>query len=78
MLKGKSEGIEAFEPLSDGGAAGADAYRSAFEAMRDGDPGAEAAFTELLRKFPCDKLSAFHAERLAAGEKGATMILREK
>ena len=46
--------------------------------MRDGDPGAEAAFTELLRKFPGDKLSAFHAERLAAGEKGATIILREK
>jgi class 3 adenylate cyclase len=78
VLKGKNEGVEAFEPLSDGGAAGADAYRSAFEAMRDGDPGAEAAFTELLRKFPGDKLSAFHAERLAAGEKGATIILREK
>ena len=78
VLKGKSEGVEAFEPLSDVDAASTAAYRSAFEAMRDGDPGAEAAFTELLREFPNDTLAAFHAERLAAGEKGVTIVLREK
>ncbi|PPR76037.1 MAG: Adenylate cyclase 1 [Alphaproteobacteria bacterium MarineAlpha3_Bin4] len=78
VLKGKSEGVEAFEPLSDVDAASTAAYRSAFEAMRDGDPGAEAAFTELLREYPDDTLAAFHAERLAVGEKGVTIVLREK
>ncbi len=46
--------------------------------MRTGDPGAGAAFAGLLKDHPDDRLAAFHATRLAAGEVGATVVLQEK
>ncbi len=80
VLKGKRQGVEAFEPLSPEAAASpaTAAYVKAFELMRTGDAGAGAAFASLLKDHPDDRLAAFHAARLAAGEVGATIVLREK
>ena len=80
VLKGKSKGVEAFEPLSPEAAASpaTAAYLKAFESMRSGDPGAGAVFAGLLKDHPDDRLAAFHATRLAAGEVGATVVFREK
>ncbi len=39
---------------------------------------APGAFAGLLKDHPDDRLAAFHATRLAAGEVGATIVLREK
>ncbi len=80
VLKGKRQGVEAFEPLSPEAAASpaTAAYVKAFELMRTGDAGAGAAFDRLLRDHPDDRLAAFHAARLAAGDSGATIVLGDK
>ncbi len=78
VLKGKRLGVETFEPLSPEAAASpaTAAYVKAFELMRTGDAG--AAFDRLLRDHPDDRLAAFHAARLAAGDSGATIVLGDK
>jgi class 3 adenylate cyclase len=80
MLKGKSEGVEAFEPL---GASSLEeeatqAYREAYELMRNRDELAPTAFEELRRRYPGDALAACHARRLAHGEIGTKIIFAEK
>ena len=79
-LKGKSEGIEAFEPLHGEPDAQQchEAYCDAFELMRSGDDAALHAFEELCRKQPQDGLAAYHCKRLRAGEQGADIALGEK
>lgn len=79
-LKGKTEGIEAFEPLQNGHDAQQwfEAYCSAFELMRAGDDGALEAFEDLARTDPQDRLVAFHHSRLAAGGSGADIAPGEK
>ena len=55
ILKGKTEGIEVFEPLRDGeneSPAATAAYRGAFELLRRGDSGAGEGFQEVLRINP--------------------------
>ena len=80
VLKGKSEGVEAFEPLSETAAAlpATALYREAYAMMEAGDPGAAQAFTRLLEDYPGDTLAVLHADRLAAGETGTTIVLKEK
>ena len=80
VLKGKTEGIEVFEPLADGRADGpaAAAYTEAFEKMRRNDPGAGEAFKEVIRINPDDGLAKFHLGRLEGGETGARIVMGEK
>ena len=80
VLKGKQEGVEAFEPLSDAAAEAPQtaAYREAFALMAAEDPSAPDVFARLLQTYPDDKLIALHAERLADGDQGSTIILKEK
>ncbi|MCP5373041.1 MAG: adenylate/guanylate cyclase domain-containing protein [Hyphomicrobiales bacterium] len=80
VLKGKTEAVAAFEPLTpERLATGAVRdYITAFGRMRDGDPGAEAAFADLVARHPDDPLAAFHLARLRAGETGTTIVLRDK
>lgn len=80
VLKGKSTGVEAFEPLAEAAAVAPEtrAYLEAFRLMEAGDPKAPAAFRRLSGTFPDDPLAAFHARRLGAGEKGSTVVMDEK
>jgi adenylate cyclase len=80
ILKGKSEGIAAFEPLTPEAAASARIaeYQAAFEKMARGDPDAGDAFGALAERYPEDGLARFHAERLDGGETGATVVMTEK
>jgi len=77
VLKGKVEGIPAFEPLSPEQAARpeAEAYRRAFALMEARDPAAREAFAALA---PADPLAAFHLARLEAGEQGAVVVFDRK
>lgn len=80
ILKGKTEGLETFEPLT---AEQADsqaiaAYGEAFEMMKRGDPAAAGAFRNLVQEYPRDTLAALHNRRLARGETGVTIVFREK
>lgn len=80
VLKGKSEGVAAYEPVRDGDKThcGVDAYLAAYAMLCAKDPQAEAAFRELAREYPEDPLVAFHLGRLAAGESGSVVVLKEK
>jgi len=77
VLKGKSEPIEAFEPL-DAARAGSPAiaaYRAAYALLEAGDPGARDALAAIAGE---DELAAFHLARLHAGEHGAVVVMDEK
>ena len=79
VLKGKTEGIQVFEPLADGWAdSSAAAYSEAYGKMLDNDPGAGEAFREVVRINPDDGLAKFHLERLSGGETGAKIVMGEK
>jgi len=80
VLKGKSEPIFAFEPLTAEQAASPAiaAYRAAYAALAAGGPDAAAAFDRVLERAPDDGLARFHRERLARGETGEIVVLSEK
>jgi adenylate cyclase len=77
VLKGKSEPIEAFEPLTaeQDAAPRTAAYREAYALLDAGDPRAQAAFAALGET---DGLASFHLERLRRGEAGTLVVMEEK
>ncbi|MFQ5938412.1 MAG: adenylate/guanylate cyclase domain-containing protein, partial [Acidiferrobacterales bacterium] len=80
VLKGKTEAIDAFEPLSEAEAASpkmAD-YLEAYRSLENRDARAAQKFTELANKYADDGLIAFHAGRLAKCETGSTIVLTAK
>ena len=80
FLKGKTRGIEAFEPLGKGNPAVAalEDYGRAFALMQRRQRGAKASFSRLAEMFPDDPLIAFHHKRLENGEKGTDIVLSGK
>lgn len=80
VLKGKSEGIEVFQPIDEAEAdsEAARAYLAAFELLRAEDPAALEAFARLAERAPDDGLAAFHLRRLKRGERGVVAVLEEK
>ncbi|NQU57772.1 MAG: adenylate/guanylate cyclase domain-containing protein [Rhodospirillales bacterium] len=80
VLKGKSQGIDVFEPLSDeaAGSPSVVAYLKAYDLMQRDDPAAAEGFREVLKLRPDDGLAQFHLRRLENGEAGATIVMGEK
>ena len=80
VLKGKSEGIEVFQPIdeAEAGSEAAKAYLAAFELLRAESPAALEAFARLVERAPDDGLAAFHLRRLKRGERGIVAVLEEK
>jgi adenylate cyclase len=80
VLKGKTKGIAAFEPLTEAeaGSSAVAAYLEAFELLTHEDPAADKAFAALAENYPDDPLAALHLKRLRAGETGATIVMTEK
>jgi hypothetical protein len=80
VLKGKSQGIEVFEPLPAEVMASnrVAAYLEAFKLMKRNDPEALDAFSALVEGYPDDRLAAFHLRRLRNGESGAKVVMAEK
>ena len=80
VLKGKTEGLEVFEPLADGevDSAATAAYRKAFELLQNNHSGALEGFREVLELNPSDPLAKFHISRLEKGQSGATIVMEEK
>ena len=81
VLKGKKNALRVFEPLpkyQPPGYAPIAMYRSAYQAMRDGDPGASERFARLQEDFPRDPLVAFHCARLADKETGDAIVIGAK
>ena len=77
MLRGRSEPLRTFEPLSDGGldAAAIAQYADAFARLEAGDAAAMPAFAALVGAHADDKLAGFHLKRLLNGEKGVRIAV---
>lgn len=80
VLKGKSQGIETFEPLTSEAmdSPHIQAYMAAYELMAQDDPRAQEAFAALSNEYPSDPLIVFHLERLQQGATGVVVIMDEK
>ena len=77
MLRGRSEALRAFEPLSvkqyDNPATAS--YRDAFAKLEASDPGAMAAFAAHVGKHAEDQLASFHLKRLLNGAAGTRIAM---
>ncbi len=81
VLKGKTESLTVFEPIVAELArhyAPLDGYRAAYTALQEGQPDAPALFARLAADYPADPLVALHCRRLAAGDEGDLIVMREK
>ena len=80
VLKGKSEGLGAYELLtaSRAGTPAIVEYLRAYRLLEAGDPAATEVFAELTERYPDDGLIAFYAIRLEAGMTGITIRLSDK
>lgn len=76
-LKGKSQGIEAFEAMTGipENQILCEEYLNAYALLAARDTRAIAAFKVLVKNYPQDGLIAFHHNRLASGEFGADIHL---
>jgi adenylate cyclase len=77
VLRGRTEALRAFEPLS--GEQHEDkamnSYREAFAKLQANDPSALAAFAAHVGKNPDDQLASFHLKRLLNGSAGTRIIM---
>jgi len=80
VLKGKSQGIETFEPLTreDMDSSHIQTYMAAYKLMAQNDPCAKEAFMALFKEYPSDPLTGFHLERLEQGATGVVVVMDEK
>jgi class 3 adenylate cyclase len=77
MLRGRSEPLRAFEPLTPAQFAAPETalYSKAFAKMEAGDAAAMPAFAALVGMHADDSLAGFHLKRLLNGDKGIRMQL---
>jgi adenylate cyclase len=80
VLKGKTEAIDAFEPISEEEARSPlmVRYSDAFEHLASGDESAAALFASLKADFPVDPLVNLHYHRIMSGIVSSTLVLTEK
>jgi len=80
ILKGKTEAIEAFEPMTEEESKSplTIRYLEAFELLTRADPKAEELFTSLKADYPDDALVTLHYDRITSGILSSTIVLAEK
>ena len=81
VLKGKTEALAVYEPLTPDLApsrAASEIYLPAFEAMQRAAPEALALFARLAANYPDDPLVRLHLNRLNKGEAGDLIVMNEK
>jgi adenylate cyclase len=80
VLKGKTEGIRAYEIFipDQHTAEEFDQYNIAFKHLEENSPEAIEWFTQLETSFPHDPLVALHLKRLQQGETGIEIVFAEK
>jgi len=80
VLKGKSNGVNVFEPTGMLSSPATDnaSYIHAYQKMAKHESGALDAFVKLSEQFNDDPLVSFHLNRLKKGESGATIVMKEK
>jgi adenylate cyclase len=77
MLRGKTEPLRAFEPLSleQYSDPATKSYLDAFAKLEAGDPGAIAGFAAHVGKQPRDQLASFHLKRVLNGATGTRVAM---
>ena len=80
MLKGKTEAIPAFEPISEHAADSAFVVRycEAFDLLSREDAAAKDLFEQLKLEYPEDPLVNLHYQRLTSGILSPIIVLAEK
>ena len=80
ILKGKTEPIEAFEPITEeqAGTPLMVRYNEAFDYLARGDAKTEKMFAALKADYPDDPLVNLHYDRILAGIVSSTIVLAEK
>jgi hypothetical protein len=80
ILKGKTEAIEAFEPMTEEESKSplTKRYLEAFELLMRADPKAEELFASLKADYPDDALVTLHYDRITSGILSSTIVLAEK
>ncbi|MBI3710764.1 MAG: adenylate/guanylate cyclase domain-containing protein [Proteobacteria bacterium] len=78
VVKGRSEGLPVFTPVTPEEADQTAAYMAAYAKMKAGDPGARVAFEDHLARYPDDRLAQFHLKRMEAGELSERIVLEGK
>jgi len=80
ILKGKTVGLDVFEPLTPERmqAPATDAYYAAFRKLESNDPSAKQEFAAIVAHYGEDPLTIFHLIRLLAGESGVRIVFGEK
>jgi adenylate cyclase len=80
VLKGKTESIDAFEPITEEEASSTRVvrYTEAFARLAAEDAGAKELFTKLMEDYPDDPLVKLHYDRIIAGTMSTTIVLAEK
>ncbi|MBY0446295.1 MAG: adenylate/guanylate cyclase domain-containing protein, partial [Burkholderiales bacterium] len=82
VLKGKSQALQVFEPLTENYLtcyAPLDAYCAAYQRMvKETDLSSVNYFSELALLYPHDPLVALHQQRLSKGERGDLIVMTEK
>jgi len=80
VLKGKTEAIEAMEPITEeeAGSTRVVRYMDAFEKLAAEDAQAKELFTRLREDYPDDPLVKLHHDRIVAGTMSTTIVLAEK
>jgi adenylate cyclase len=77
VLRGKSEALRAFEPLSceQCESDATDSYVHAFAKLEATDPSTIASFAAHVGKYPDDPLAGFHLKRLLNGATGTRIVM---
>lgn len=78
VVRGKTNVIQAFEPLGEAPSEALEAYVSAFRKLEGGDPQCLQSFASYVATYGADPLASFHLKRLLAGEIGSTIHLDEE
>jgi adenylate cyclase len=79
IVKGRKNAVPILAPVSPADPPALLArYAEAYTALSQEKPEAAELFAALHRDFPADAPTAFHAERLAAGENGVLVVMQEK
>jgi adenylate cyclase len=80
VLKGKTEAIEAFEPITreEAETPFIKRYNEAIDSLARGDDGAARLFEQLKADYPEDPLVNLHHDRITSGIISTTIVLAEK
>ena len=80
ILKGKTEAIETYEPVSEeeSHSPRVERYRAAYGYLKKEHPDAGRMFSELLQAYPDDSLVQYHANRISQGETGTVIAFDKK